>query len=412
MNTYNDMYKKVVCLNNNIVFQDLKEASEYSGVDELDIIYCCKEINSYAKDKDDKRLTWRFYEDFMDMDEDSKRAILKEIDEDISEFKDKIICLDTNHIYDNIKDVSKHLGASTRSIRHCCSNRGTYLSDKNKKKHALMYMVDYIKLSEEEKKEAMNSIEDIIDKSVICLNLNKKFDTIDKASKFTGVPVKSIKNNCNRDVYYVRNENREKFIFMYYDNYSKLDDNKKKEEVKEAKLSCITRRSKVICLNNKEVFENIEEASKVIKVSTESIERCCNKQRKYNVRKDGMRFSFMYYTEYRLLNSKERKKVLKKVKETSVKKVVNVETGTVYDSAQEASKHSALSAFTIRQQCNKKENYSLRSKELYPSWLYYEDYCKRLKRGKVPNRKAQLDKTTEEKQPTNEALDEVAVTTN
>ena len=120
----------------------------------------------------------------------------------------------------------------------------------------------------------------------------------------------------------------------------------------------------------------------------------------------------MYYTEYRLLNSKERKKVLKKVKETSVKKVVNVETGTVYDSAQEASKHSALSAFTIRQQCNKKENYSLRSKELYPSWLYYEDYCKRLKRGKVPNRKAQLDKTTEEKQPTNEALDEVAVTTN
>ena len=412
MNAYNDMYKKVVCLNNNLVFKNLKEASEYSGIDELDIIYCCKGINLYCKNENNEKLTWRFHDEFINMDEDIRLSILKEIEEDISEFENKIICLDTNHIYDNINDASCDTKVPTNIIKRCCDNMGTYICYKNKNRHSFMYMEQYLNLNEEEKEELINRVTTLINRPVVCLNLNKKFSNIDKASKFSDISPDHIENNCTYKTPFVKNKNHEKFVFMHYEDYSKLDPKSKKAKNKEAKITCLNRTNEVICLNNNEVFDSIEEASIATNISVESIERCCNKKRKFSLRKDGKRFIFMYHTEYLLLNSKERKKILKTVDETKLKRVVDVETGTVYESAQEASYHSKFSAFTIRQQCNKKESYSIRSKTLYPSWLYYEDYCKRLKKGKIPNRQNQLDKTIEENQVSNEVLDEVAFTTN
>lgn len=405
MITLNDVYKKIVCLNNNMVFKDLKEASEYSGSDVLEIIYCCKEIDLYCKNKDNEKITWRFYDDFLNMDKESKDRILDTIKNDTSEFKDKIICLDANYVYNNIKDASFDTNVSAHMIKRCCDDAGTYVFNKNRKKHSFMYMEEYALLKEEEKIEIRNQITTQINRPVICLNLDKEFKTIDEASKFTNIPIDSIENNCNKRTHFVRNENNEKFIFINYEEFSKLDEVEKKEKIKEAKLLCLDRRSKVICLNNKEVFDSVKEASKATQISEDNIQKCCSKRRKFNIREDGERFKFMYYTEYLLLDKKDRKKELKKVNDINIKKVVNVETGETYESVEDASRHSPLSAFTIRQQCNKKERYSIKSKIDGPSWLYYEEYCKRLKRGKIVNKQKNADEGLDEK-----IMQEVALT--
>lgn len=459
MNMINDMYRKVVCLNDEMIFDNLKYASEYFGADELDIVYTCKGISKYCKGHNNKKLTWRFYEDFLNMDNTDKEKILKDIEEDLTEFENKVICLNTNRIYTDLDEASLDTNIPTRNIRQCCNNRIKYSFSKDRKKLVFMYLMDYIKLSKDDKSNILMSTTAKNNIPVFCLNLRKKFKNIEEASKCTGVSARSVQSNCkgqrefsqnknnekfvfmywskylelntkerqrlvneslilvNKPVVclnldkkfdsinsaseeldiqisniekcckssssFVRNRKGDKFIFMYYKDYLTLGNKTKKDKVKESKIKCLNKNSQIICLNTEEVFDNVELASKELNLSENSINKCCMKPGRFASRKDGKRFVFMYYTEYLLLNSKERKKMLNEANKKILKKVVNVETGDVYESAHEASEETSISEFTIRQQCNKKEFYSKTAFKEGPAWLYLEDYIKRKRRGKI-----------------------------
>lgn len=450
-----DMYKKVVCLNNNTVFDNLADASKKFNCDELDIIYCCKNIDLYCKDKDGKRLVWKYYDDFNEMTNEEKENLLKRVEEDLSEYKKQVICLNTNKVYQDEKLASKETNISIGSIRLNCNKKNAYCLTKDGEKLSFMKMTEFKKLSQEKQDKL---IKDTIKKNstaIMCLNLNKKFKSLKEASLDTGVSESSIRFNCNKNSKISKNRENKRFIFMYlqeykslsvssqkrlleesiyltstpimclnlnkkfddisdavreldisqhsimnnckhitkvskdldknkfvfmlYKEFSSLTDKEKQECIKEAKLQCLGKNGEIICLNTNKRFKDIHQASMEMGVSPDSILRCCNKQVKYSLRKDGKRIVFMYYDEFDLLEDKERKEILKDLEKSALKKVINLKTNQIYDSVEDASNNSSLSVFTIRQQCNKKQYYSKESLANGPTWLYYEDYINEFK---------------------------------
>lgn len=219
-------------------------------------------------------------------------------------------------------------------------------------------------------------------KKVICLNNKEIFQTLEEASKFAEVGVLDIVLCC-KGVYpnagCIKEEN---LSWRYYVDFLNMSNeevnstlvNSKKEINYEEHIKKV--KSEIICLNTEKVYDDIKKVSEDTKISINSIRRCCNKKTMYCRDKEEHRYIFMYYEEYKHTSKEELDILLDMLHNLELKKVINLRTNEIYDSAEKASKEFYISPFTIRQQCYKKENYSKYTMEHGPEWLYYEDYLK------------------------------------
>lgn len=118
----NFRYRKVICLNTKEIFKNISEASRWCSLKGSgNISNCCKGIREYAGKHPitGESLDWMFYDDYL---KNGKK------DEFNSNYKKRVMCINTNEIFDSISDACKKYNIKALSnISRVC---------KGEKKHA------------------------------------------------------------------------------------------------------------------------------------------------------------------------------------------------------------------------------------------------------------------------------------
>ena len=129
---------------------------------------------------------------------------------------------------------------------------------------------------------------------IYCLNTNEIFDSIiDGANKYN-IPASCISKCCRRKQSYAGIINGEKFIWMYYKDYLKLDG-----DVSKYIPHINNNFTKVICITTNKIFNSIKEAAKYYSIRESGIQACCSGRYKYSgTLPDGTKLHWMYYEEY------------------------------------------------------------------------------------------------------------------
>lgn len=147
--------QKVVCLNENIIFDSLTEAGEYYNTRRQHIASVCKNKalfsgKLYKNDKIEK-LVWVYYEDYINMSFEEIQYKIDRVNNDkkyfgnkTKNFVKKIICITTNKIFKSLSEANKYYNCS-RHICDCCKGRRKYCGQlEDGTKLQWMYYDDYV----------------------------------------------------------------------------------------------------------------------------------------------------------------------------------------------------------------------------------------------------------------------------
>lgn len=129
---------------------------------------------------------------------------------------------------------------------------------------------------------------------------------------------------------------------------------------------------KVVCLNTKEIFEKMKDATKKYpSTSLSGISQCCNKIYKTSGNINGEKLIWMYYEEYK---NKTEEEIYEHIENCLINKknktVLCVTTGEIFDSIQYASLKYNIKASNITMCCQGKYNYAGKINENILIWKY------------------------------------------
>ena len=232
--------------------------------------------------------------------------------------KKKVICLNNDKVFNSIKEASKYYKINNSNIGECCKNKRLFTGESLKTKEYLQwqYYDEYLispkkLLSNEEINEIHNNNRRIkIQKKIICLNNNEIFNTLIEAT--TKSDLKSNANIyacCKNQQRYagINQETGEYLQWQYYKDYliepKKLLSNNEIDKIDNR----IKLQKKVVCLNNKKIFNSIAEAGNYYKLQHSNIIKCCKNERNYTG-KDPItneKLHWMYYDEYIIQKQKK-----------------------------------------------------------------------------------------------------------
>ena len=127
----------------------------------------------------------------------------------------KVICLETNKIYDSMAQAGKEYGIDYTNIYRCCiQQRYTTVG------LHWMYLEEYNNSSEDYIKELLNKFDPGRESAVIYLNTMEIFNSIKEASITTNVNYNSINLCCRHNRPRAgKTKDGEPRIFMYYSEY-------------------------------------------------------------------------------------------------------------------------------------------------------------------------------------------------
>ena len=202
----------IVLTNTGEVFDFMEDAIKKYG--KLNISGCCRgEINSAGKMADGTPMIWRYLEDY-DRNKDYKydNAVIK-----------KIVCLDTNEVFDKIVDACRSYRVSDSCISSNLIGRNSFAARDKKTKMPLhwMYYNEFISASKEDIEMKINSTP-LRYSSIICLNDLKIFESASSALSHCGLKnVSSITDCCKGRRKHAGTINGEPCSWMYYKDYIK-----------------------------------------------------------------------------------------------------------------------------------------------------------------------------------------------
>ena len=172
-------------------------------------------------------------------------------------------------------------------------------------------------------------------RKIVCVETGEIFQSVVDASKKIGGKI--ISSNVLKDQHYTRGG----YHWMYLDDYKKS-----------ISISIPNKRpgnkKRIICIETKESFESIINASYKYNVDSSEIVKCCK-----DYSKTAKGYHWAYEDDY---NKGLFKHVDKKVGRHGMKKVLCIETGHVFDSLSEASRSTSIDASSIGRVCKEKQN--------------------------------------------------------
>lgn len=134
-------------------------------------------------------------------------------------------------------------------------------------------------------------------RKVVCLNTKEIFNSIKNASKQYKVYNTSISDCCMKKRNSAGTYNGKKLVWAYYEDYIKYSD----DEIQKLIENDNKNNKKVICLNTKQIFKNVTEATKYYGFkSKSSISTCCRGNAKSAGKdiKTGEKLKWMFYEDY------------------------------------------------------------------------------------------------------------------
>jgi hypothetical protein len=196
----NPAARKVICLTTNKIFDTAVAGAKHYGLKRTSVKDCCRGVQRTCGNG----LKWMYYDEYLKYGDTTF---------DVDNTK-KVICLETNKIFDSIMETAKCFDVTPSTISNCCSLNCLSVIKDNKKYHFMLYE-DFLKYGrinfEKSKKNG----------KIICIPTKKVYDSILEAEKDTGVSCFTIAKKCRR-MYYLN----EKSDWMYYDDYVNYHNNK------------------------------------------------------------------------------------------------------------------------------------------------------------------------------------------
>lgn len=290
-------YKKVICINNGIVYDSMTEACNDLDLNIGKVSAVCN-----GKRRHTKGYQFAFYEE-------GKEYVLQDIIVGEKVNAKQVICINTQEVFKSISEASKFFGISLDSISKCCSGRH------NETKEGYQFA-----FYEEGKEYVLQDFSKVRFNKVRCIDTGEIFDSIEDAAKYYNTSsgnIRSAIQGRSKTAKGLRWEYAGKPIKNNKHYNPSFYDNKKKP---------------VICINTQEVFDSILSASKHFNIAKSSISNCCKGRAK---KAKGLVFAFYEegatyelpkdsVTEYDFIYK-------------GSKAVICIDTGEVFSSAAEAS---------------------------------------------------------------------------
>lgn len=172
----------------------------------------------------------------------------------------------------------------------------------------------------------VKGINNKVNKSVYCIETKTKYFSIAEATRQTGIRDSSILQCCKGNYKYAGKQGKQKLHWMYYEDFlekGEIIDNTPRKKVEKG--------HKVICIETKEVFNSLKEASEKYKIESANIGACCRGKRT-----TAGEYHWMYHEDYLSKGSIEIDPNYKPP--TKKRKVYCPELNLTFNSLQEASR--------------------------------------------------------------------------
>ena len=287
---------RVVCLNNGEIYENAKYLEDKFGFFESNISACCREETKSAyQNENGEKLVWRYYENYVNMTEED---IQNALDNAYATNGEKVVCLNTREVFDNARyGAEKYNISDEDGIRDCCRNDQSYCGKlPNGTPLVWRYYEDYLNMSEENIKEAIEKAIYSNNTAVVCLNTREIFKTTKEADE---------KYNCYGCINKVCNKNRKTcgkledgtlLTWVYYEDYINMTEEDIQERIvwSQSYEYGGSSKKKVRCIDMDRVFESITDCSRKLNIDRKSIRQCCNKTRETA---KGHRFEFYFEEE-------------------------------------------------------------------------------------------------------------------
>jgi hypothetical protein len=212
--------------------------------------------------------------------------------------------------------------------------------------------------------------------SVVCITTGKEFKAIVDGARYYNIDPGDISRCCRRLSTFGGWHNNQKMIWMYKKDY----DNYPKEQLSNYVPKENNAYTKVVCLNTKEVFEQIKFAAQKYNMkSTTGIVNCCNgKFQTSGKDENGIQLKWRYFSDYEKMTEDEINDILSN-NYIGWKKVICLDTMDIFDNATVASQWCNIESKLPIQACCRGE---INSAGFHPNtkvplhWKYYKDYVK------------------------------------
>ena len=178
--------REVICVDTNVVFSSIKEASKKTGVSYVGIAKCCARESVSAGN-----FKWAYLDEY---DDDWEPVLPKKTDFDY--LKKAIICVESGQVWNSIVDCSIETGIQAQNLsQNCCKGHRTA-----KNKH-YAYLVDFDEkwapakeYSTERRKKAST-----LKKEVYCYQKNMFYESASACSLELGIPVRAVSRCAKKD---------------------------------------------------------------------------------------------------------------------------------------------------------------------------------------------------------------------
>lgn len=140
---YRSHGREIICLNTKKQFRSIVDGANYYGLLASDVSKCCRRTCTYGGIYNGEKMIWMYLDEYEKL---SKEEILNYKPKENNVFT-KVVCLNTNVVFDKINDAKEWCGSKTTTgIVNCCTGK-YYTSGKHPMTgEALrwMYYKDYI----------------------------------------------------------------------------------------------------------------------------------------------------------------------------------------------------------------------------------------------------------------------------
>lgn len=221
--------KKIICLTTGEIFNSMTDAINKYNLHFGELIDCCKGLRKYCNKKDEKRLTWMYYDDYLKAnDKEIQKRLKLSIKKQYNLHTKPIICLNNKEIFEASDIAAEKYHTNISLIHKCCKSQipstGT---TETGEKLTWAYLSDYEAMNESEIEYKINYIKNwIYDsklvKKVICLNTQKIYNSMQDAANDYGIHRDTIAKCCKGNTQFGGRdkETKEKLIWRYYSQIS------------------------------------------------------------------------------------------------------------------------------------------------------------------------------------------------
>lgn len=336
---------KIICIDTNEIFNSLREASKAYNLCSNTLSKKCKTL--YQSYGGHYWLLLNIYNNLSDEEKETYKNLIESNQHELEYKKHNddiksIICIETNEIFNSIKDACKKYNLSHFAIKSCCLGKHHTYNNKH-----WLYLEDYKKLS-------TSDIENLKHKQIICVETKEIFSSFSEISKKYKLTKSCISDCCNHKQIYC-----DKKHWLYLNEYEKMTE----DEIKKlCNYFGNVNNKKVVCLDTREVFNSIEDANRKTKANNIYL-CCCGKL------SSSGGYHWVYFEDFEKMTEEEINKICNKPI-SNRKQIICLETKEKFNSLIEISKILSVNEKTIRKHCRNKTLI----KDIHI--MYLEDYEK------------------------------------